>query len=54
MMTGLEVEIMSEFAKREGITVEYKSTPFATVLTGVQSSGTWPCLPFGLRQIVWL
>jgi polar amino acid transport system substrate-binding protein len=39
-MTGLEVDIMNEFAKREGIKVDYKSAPFATVLTGVQS-GQW-------------
>jgi polar amino acid transport system substrate-binding protein len=31
---------MNEFAKRAGYTVEYKSAPFATVLTGVQS-GQW-------------
>jgi polar amino acid transport system substrate-binding protein len=39
-MTGLEVDIMNEFAKREGVKIEYKSAPFATVLTGVQS-GQW-------------
>ena len=39
-MTGFEADIVEEFAKRAGITIEYKSAPFATVLTGVQS-GQW-------------
>ena len=39
-MTGFEVDLLEEFAKRAGHTIEYKSAPFATVLTGVQS-GQW-------------
>lgn len=39
-MTGYEADILEEFAKRAGYEVEYKSAPFATVLTGVQS-GQW-------------
>ena len=39
-MTGFEVDILEEFAKRAGHKIEYKSAPFATVLTGVQS-GQW-------------
>jgi ABC-type amino acid transport substrate-binding protein len=39
-MTGFEADIVEEFAKRAGYTIEYKSAPFATVLTGVQS-GQW-------------
>jgi len=39
-MTGYEADILEEFAKRAGYKVEYKSAPFATVLTGVQS-GQW-------------
>jgi polar amino acid transport system substrate-binding protein len=39
-MTGFEADIIEEFAKRKGYEVEYKSAPFATVLTGVQS-GQW-------------
>ena len=39
-MTGYESDILEEFAKRAGYEVEYKSAPFATVLTGVQS-GQW-------------
>lgn len=39
-MTGMEADILEEFAKRAGYKVEYKSAPFATVLTGVQS-GQW-------------
>ncbi len=39
-MTGFEADIVEEFAKRTGVTIEYKSAPFATVLTGVQS-GQW-------------
>lgn len=39
-MTGFEADMMQEFAKREGVTIEYKSAPFSTVLTGVQS-GQW-------------
>jgi polar amino acid transport system substrate-binding protein len=39
-MTGFEADMIEEFAKRKGIEIEYKSAPFATVLTGVQS-GQW-------------
>jgi polar amino acid transport system substrate-binding protein len=39
-MTGFEADLIEEFAKRAGTTIEYKSAPFATVLTGVQS-GQW-------------
>jgi glutamine transport system substrate-binding protein len=39
-MTGMEADILEEYAKRAGYKVEYKSAPFATVLTGVQS-GQW-------------
>lgn len=39
-MTGFESDILEEFAKRAGYTIEYKSAPFSTVLTGVQS-GQW-------------
>ena len=39
-MTGFEANIVEEFAKRKGIEIEYKSAPFSTVLTGVQS-GQW-------------
>jgi len=39
-MKGFEVDIVNEFAKRAGYTVEFKSAPFASVLTGVQS-GQW-------------
>jgi polar amino acid transport system substrate-binding protein len=39
-MTGFEADIVEEFAKRAGYTLDYKSAPFATVLTGVQS-GQW-------------
>lgn len=39
-MTGFEVDLLEEFAKRAGYKIEYKSAPFATVLTGVQS-GQW-------------
>jgi polar amino acid transport system substrate-binding protein len=39
-MTGYEADILEEFAKRAGYEVDYKSAPFATVLTGVQS-GQW-------------
>ena len=39
-MTGFEADLIEEFGKRSGITIEYKSAPFATVLTGVQS-GQW-------------
>ena len=39
-MTGFEAELVEEFAKRAGYEIEYKSAPFATVLTGVQS-GQW-------------
>jgi ABC-type amino acid transport substrate-binding protein len=39
-MTGYEADILEEFAKRAGYKVEYKSAPFSTVLTGVQS-GQW-------------
>ena len=39
-MTGFEADLVEEFAKRAGYEVEYKSAPFATVLTGVQS-GQW-------------
>lgn len=39
-MTGYESDIVEEFAKRAGYRIEYKSAPFATVLTGVQS-GQW-------------
>ena len=39
-MTGFEADIVEEFAKRAGYEIEYKSAPFATVLTGVQS-GQW-------------
>jgi ABC-type amino acid transport substrate-binding protein len=39
-MTGFEADILEEFAKRVGTTIEYKSAPFSTVLTGVQS-GQW-------------
>ena len=35
-MTGFEADIVEEFAKRAGYTLDYKSAPFATVLTGVQ------------------
>jgi polar amino acid transport system substrate-binding protein len=39
-MTGFEVDLLEEFAKRADYKIEYKSAPFATVLTGVQS-GQW-------------
>jgi polar amino acid transport system substrate-binding protein len=39
-MTGFEADILEEFAKRAGYEIEYKSAPFSTVLTGVQS-GQW-------------
>jgi ABC-type amino acid transport substrate-binding protein len=39
-MTGFEADLVEEFAKRAGYTIEYKSAPFSTVLTGVQS-GQW-------------
>jgi len=39
-MTGMEADILEEFAKRAGYKIEYKAAPFATVLTGVQS-GQW-------------
>ena len=39
-MTGFEADLLEEFAKRAGYKIEYKSAPFATVLTGVQS-GQW-------------
>ncbi len=39
-MTGFEADMVEEFAKRENMTIEYKSAPFSTVLTGVQS-GQW-------------
>ena len=39
-MTGFEADIVEEFAKRAGYTLDYKSAPFSTVLTGVQS-GQW-------------
>ncbi|MBN2051307.1 MAG: amino acid ABC transporter substrate-binding protein [Spirochaetales bacterium] len=39
-MTGFEADILEEFARRAGYEVEYKSAPFSTVLTGVQS-GQW-------------
>ena len=39
-MTGFEADLVEEFAKRSNMTIEYKSAPFATVLTGVQS-GQW-------------
>ena len=39
-MTGFEADIIEEFAARKGYTIEYKSAPFSTVLTGVQS-GQW-------------
>lgn len=37
---GFEVDILREFGRRKGIEVEFKSAPFSTVLTGVQS-GQW-------------
>ena len=39
-MTGFEADLVEEFAKRAGYKIEYKSAPFSTVLTGVQS-GQW-------------
>jgi len=39
-MTGFEADIVEEFAKRAGYKLDYKSAPFSTVLTGVQS-GQW-------------
>ena len=39
-MTGFEADLVEEFAKRAGYTLDYKSAPFSTVLTGVQS-GQW-------------
>jgi len=39
-MTGFEADLIEEFAKRAGYTLDYKSAPFSTVLTGVQS-GQW-------------
>lgn len=39
-MTGFEADLLEAFAKRAGYKIEYKSAPFATVLTGVQS-GQW-------------
>ena len=39
-MKGFEVDIAEEFGKRAGYKIEYKSAPFASVLTGVQS-GQW-------------
>ncbi len=39
-MTGFEADLLEEFAKRAGYKINYKSAPFATVLTGVQS-GQW-------------
>lgn len=39
-MTGFEVDIANEFAKRAGYTIKFKTAPFSSVLTGVQS-GQW-------------
>ena len=39
-MTGFEADLVEEFAKRAGYKLDYKSAPFATVLTGVQA-GQW-------------
>ena len=39
-ITGFEADLLEEFAKRADYKIEYKSAPFATVLTGVQS-GQW-------------
>jgi len=39
-MTGFEADLLEAFAKRAGYKIDYKSAPFATVLTGVQS-GQW-------------
>jgi ABC-type amino acid transport substrate-binding protein len=39
-MTGFEADLIEAFAKRAGYEIDYKSAPFATVLTGVQS-GQW-------------
>jgi len=39
-MTGFEADLIEEFAKRTGYELDYKSAPFSTVLTGVQS-GQW-------------
>jgi polar amino acid transport system substrate-binding protein len=39
-MTGFEADLLEEFAKRAGYKIDYKSAPFATVLTGVQV-GQW-------------
>ena len=39
-MTGFEADLLEEFARRAGYKINYKSAPFATVLTGVQS-GQW-------------
>ncbi len=36
-LKGFEVDILNEWAKRAGVTLDFKSTPFATVLTGVQA-----------------
>ena len=40
VMKGFEVDIAEEFGKRAGYVIEYKSAPFSSVLTGVQS-GQW-------------
>jgi polar amino acid transport system substrate-binding protein len=40
VMKGFEVDIAEEFGKRAGYKIEYKSAPFSSVLTGVQS-GQW-------------
>ena len=39
-MTGFEADLIEAFAKRSGYKLDYKSAPFSTVLTGVQS-GQW-------------
>ena len=39
-ISGFEVDIAAEFAKRGGYTIDYKTAPFSSVLTGVQS-GQW-------------
>jgi peptide/nickel transport system substrate-binding protein len=39
-IVGFEADIAEEFGKRAGYEIDYKTAPFATVLTGVQS-GQW-------------
>ncbi len=36
-MNGFEVDVATEFAKRAGYDIKYKTAPFSSVLTGVQN-----------------